>query len=329
MQHSAEVQRAGPDNEDWDEVGAPERRRKYLVTLAGISLFLFPFLLGNAFSVIDPGYMALLHNRNIHNVDEGKLWTEGRHYIGLGCGFIKFPVFATDVSQDYVQCRTKDGLSVLVMPSFQYKIDQDLSKVTSLYNKFGEEYEEIFLSFSQSSIRDVVSTFVAYELVSKRDELSANLESVLKGHLSEFGITVVGYQVLSIRWSEVIDNAIMDAVTELENVKTAYAEKNISQIEAYTSVEEAKVLSEEMIILANQTANILVASKTAEAEILTVEGLMVAESFKAVQGNLTSMTTDQLMRYVYLESMVVQEFSNGKKVAVRVPTDIQSTIDGL
>ena len=33
----------------------------------------------------------------------------------------------------------------------------------------------------------------------------------------------------------------MAAVTELENVKTAHAEKNISQIEALTAVEEAKV----------------------------------------------------------------------------------------
>ena len=284
-----------------------------------------------AFAVIDPGYMALLHNRNVHNVDQGKLWQEGRHYVGLGCGFVTFPTFAMDVSQDYVGCRTKDGLSVLVQPSFQYTIDQELSKVTKLYNEFGTEYEEVFTSFSRSSIRDVVSTFLAYELVSDREVVASNLESTLKDHLETFGVSVVGYQVLSIRWSEVIDNAIMDAVTELENVKTAYAEKNISQIEAFTSVEEAKVLSEEMVILANQTANVLVATKTAEAEIITVEGLAAAEAFKAVQGNITlggGMTTDQLLRYVYLESMMKPEFKS-RSVAVGVPSDIQTTVDGL
>ena len=126
----------------------------------------------------------------------------------------------------------------------------------------------------------------------------------------------------------------MDAVTELENVKTAFAEKNISQIEAFTSVEQAKVLSEETVILANQTANVLVAAKTAEAEIITVEGLAAAEAFKAVKGNITdgtdgsAMTTDQLLRYIYLESMIYTDFKS-RSVAVGVPSDIQTTVDGL
>jgi regulator of protease activity HflC (stomatin/prohibitin superfamily) len=270
----------------------------------------------------------------VHNVDSGKLWMEGRHYVGLGCGFVMFPTYAIDVSQDYVGCRTKDGLSVLVMPSFQYRINQDLKNVTALYNEFGVEYEDILTSFSRSSIRDVVSTFLAYELVSDREVLAANLETTLKSHLGQFGISVVGYQVLSIRWSDEIDTAIMDAVTELENVKTAFAEKNISQIEAFTSVEQAKVLSEETIILANQTANVLVAAKTAEAEIITVEGLAAAEAFKAVKGNITdgtdgsAMTTDQLLRYIYLESMINTDFKS-RSVAVGVPSDIQTTVDGL
>lgn len=83
--------------------------------------------------------MALLHNRNIQNVDESRLWSEGRHFVGLGCEFIMFPRYAKDISQDYVSCRTQDGLSVLVQPSFQYKIDEDLTKVTTLYRTFGEE----------------------------------------------------------------------------------------------------------------------------------------------------------------------------------------------
>jgi len=190
------------------------------------------------------------------------------------------------------------------------------------------QFEETFISYSRSSIRDIVSTFVAYELVSKRDELSADLESALKAHLTPFGITVMGYQVLSIRWSEVIDSAIMDAVTELENVKTAYAEKNISQIEALTTVEEAKVLSEQMIVLANQTAQVLVAEKTAEASIITLEGTAQAEAFKAVRSNITGMDVDQLMRYVYLESVMVPEF-NSRSVAVGVPGDVQGTIDAM
>ena len=129
----------------------------------------------------------------------------------------------------------------MVMPSFQYQINKNLADVTNLYLTFGLEYEKTFVSIARSNIRDVISTFNAYDLVSNRDTLATDLKEGLKTALSNKGVTLIGYQLLSIQWSETIDNAIMAAVTELENVKTAHAEKNISQIEALTSVEEAKV----------------------------------------------------------------------------------------
>ena len=143
-----------------------------------------------------------------------------------------------------------------VMPAFQYQINKNLADVTYLYQTYGLDYEKVFISIARSNIRDVISTFDAYNLVSNRDVLAQDLFDGLKALLDPKGVTLVGYQLLSIQWSDIIDNAIMDAVTELENVKTAHAEKNISQIEALTAVEEAKVLSEGVIIAANQTAKV-------------------------------------------------------------------------
>ena len=118
-------------------------------------------------------------------------------------------------------------------------------------------------------------------------------------------------------------------MTELENVKTAHAEKNISQIEALTAVEEAKVLSENAIIMANQTANILIASKGAEAQNIVLQGTAQARAFAAVKANLT-LTPDELLKYVYLENMVSNNVNYAeRKVAVAVPADIQTALDAL
>ncbi|GMH65112.1 hypothetical protein TL16_g04118 [Triparma laevis f. inornata] len=321
---------------EWDSEGAPERRKKYLSTFVMACTIVFPWLLGYSFDTIDPGYVGLLWNQNLHNLDSNKLWKEGRHFIGLGCHLIIFPTYAQFVNQGYIQARTKDGLAVQIQPSFQYQINDNLDDVAGLYKAFGGSYEETFISISRMNIRDVVSTFVAYDLVKHRDTLASNLEAGLNTKLSDFGVNVIGYQVLSIQWSNTIDNAIMAAVTELENVKTAHAEKNISQIEALTAVEEAKVLSENAIIIANQTAAILLATKEAEASNIVIQGTAQAQAFAAVKANITQadgttpMTGDELLKYVYLENMVSQmNVFEERKVAVKVPADIQGVIDAL
>lgn len=312
---------------EWDSEGAPERRKKYVWTVVMVCIFVFPWLLGYSFDTIDPGYVGLLWNQNLHNLDDNKLWQEGRHFIGLGCYLIIFPTYAQFVNMESIHARTMDGLAVQVRPAFQYQIDNDLTKVANLYKLFGLEYEGTFISISRSDIRDVVSKFNAYDLVKNRDALAVDLENGLKTRLATYGVTVVGYQVLSIQWSTIIDDAIMAAVTELENVKTAHAEKNISQIEALTAVEEAKVLSENAIILANQTANILIASKGAEAQNIVLQGTAQARAFAAVKANLT-LSTDQLLKYVYLESMVSNNVNYAERnVAVAVPADIQTALD--
>ena len=88
------------------------------------------------------------------------------------------------------------------MPAFQYQINKNLADVTKLYLTFGLEYEKTFVSIARSNIRDVISTFNAYELVSDRDILATDLYDGLKVLLAPKGVTLIGYQLLSIQWSK-------------------------------------------------------------------------------------------------------------------------------
>ena len=90
------------------------------------------------------------------------------------------------------------------MPCFQYKIERDKFtsgdfkgefKVLALYKKFGFEYEELLNYVLTASLRDVVSTFEAYNLVSDRDTLGDSLKSEVEQRLKGYGIEVKGYQV--------------------------------------------------------------------------------------------------------------------------------------
>merc|ERR1712065_123138 len=104
-------------SERQDRLISEQRRKLYFTVLFILLIVVSPFLLAFSYAVINPGEMALLWNKNLHNVDLGKLYMEGRYFVGLGREFIKFPSYAVDVGQEYISCRTKDGLGVMIQPS--------------------------------------------------------------------------------------------------------------------------------------------------------------------------------------------------------------------
>ena len=79
-------------------------------------------------------------------------------------------------------------------------------------------------------MRDVTAKYKGYDLVSRREEFAVELKEHLNIALTEHHASVVDYQVLSISWHRDIDEAIMKMIVAIEDIQTAFAEKNITQI---------------------------------------------------------------------------------------------------
>jgi regulator of protease activity HflC (stomatin/prohibitin superfamily) len=163
-------------------------------------------------------------------------------------------------------------------------------------------------------------------MVSDREDIVDDLTNDLNARLANMGIAVTGYQLLSVDWDDKIDDKIMEAVVAFEDIKTAFAEKNISKIEAETSVKKAEIMSESVTINANKTAELLIASKKAEASVISLQGLAQSEAYAAVKTNM-GLDNEQLLKFVYLKEIVGGGHAE-KKISVSVPTQVQDELDG-
>ncbi|GMI19055.1 hypothetical protein TeGR_g11606 [Tetraparma gracilis] len=316
--------------ENWDRTGAMERAKKFYFILGTLCLIICPILFGCSFATISPGTVALRWNKNVNNVDTDTLYKPGRYFVGLGVSFLKFPIFYQDVKMSSVSARTGDGLTVSILPSFQYKLPVDsIDSMADLYMTYGMSYQATIESIALSSLRDVMATFNAYELVSDREHVADTLQTDLDSRTKpQMKVEIVGFQLLSVSWDAQIDSKIMEAVVAFEDIKTAYAEKNISAIEADTSVFQAQIMSESVTIEATRVAAILTASKQADADIITLQGTAQSEAYAAVKSSISGLDEDALLKYVYLDQVVGGDYGK-KKLSLDVPAEVKAAMDAL
>jgi regulator of protease activity HflC (stomatin/prohibitin superfamily) len=157
------------------------------------------------------------------------------------------------------------------------------------------------------------------------DTLQTDLDSRTKPQMK---VEIVGFQLLSVSWDAQIDSKIMEAVVAFEDIKTAYAEKNISAIEADTSVFQAQIMSESVTIEATRVAAILTASKQADADIITLQGTAQSEAYAAVKSSISGLDEDALLKYVYLDQVVGGDYGK-KKLSLDVPAEVKAAMDAL
>jgi hypothetical protein len=110
---------------------------------------------------------GLDYNSFTQSVDDATLGS-GRYFLGVGHSFILFPkVYQTieysampEATGQALQSRTKDGVEVVIMISFQYQIDP--AKVYDLYQKYGDEnYKQVFSYMARDILTDVATQYNA------------------------------------------------------------------------------------------------------------------------------------------------------------------------
>lgn len=121
-----------------------------------------------SFAKLEAYEVGLEYNPNTVSINEGKLYTEGIHFLGPGHYFIKFnrqqrtvqlgssqqSTQKPDLKDESLVCRSKDALSVSIELSFQYQLSIDKDDCLELYRNWGENYEKSFLLSARNTLRD-------------------------------------------------------------------------------------------------------------------------------------------------------------------------------
>lgn len=141
---------------------------------------------------------------------------------------------------DVLSTSTKDMQIVNnIKVSVNFKIDGE--KAVNLYKKVGINYEQIVLEPAiQETIKAVISKYTAEELVTKRSEVSLDINKVLDERIKDYGINSISIAINNFDFSKAYNEAIEKKAVSEQNVLTAQKELEKAKVEAEKKIVEAE-----------------------------------------------------------------------------------------
>jgi regulator of protease activity HflC (stomatin/prohibitin superfamily) len=143
-------------------------------------------------------------------------------------------------NKDALSTSTKDMQIVNnIKVSINYQIDG--TKVTDLYKKVGTNYKNTILEPAiQETIKGVISKYTSEELVTKRSEISLDINNTLNERIKIYGINSVSVAINNFDFSEAYNQAIEQKAVAEQNVLKAQQELEQTKVEAEKKIVEAE-----------------------------------------------------------------------------------------
>ena len=88
------------------------------IILAVITIILMAILIPLSYSSLEPTEIGLAYNKNSIEIDVTKLYSNGRHSIGVSTYFISYSTELQTNKFEDVNCRTKDGLNIWITAAY-------------------------------------------------------------------------------------------------------------------------------------------------------------------------------------------------------------------
>ena len=123
--------------------------------------------------------------------------------------------------------------------SINYRLDKD--KVIDLYKKVGIDYNTNVLEPSiQETVKAVISKYTAEELVTKRSEISLDMNDTLDERIKGYGINSVAVSINNFDFSAAYNDAIEKKAVAEQEVETSKNQLEKAKIDAEKKKVEAQ-----------------------------------------------------------------------------------------
>lgn len=209
--------------------------------VASVLILFFVITIFNFWFVVEPGY-------NGFTVTLGKINSEVySDWLHFKAPFITKSVkynIQTQKLDANADASSKDLQSVWATIVVNYKYKE--SEVVNLYKNVGKEErvaEKIITPAIQEVFKAVVAKYSAEELITKRSDVSKDIEQSLNDRLKDYGIQIQLFNIVNFDFSKSFNDAIEAKVTAEQE---ALAEKN--------KLEKVKYESEQKIVAAEAQA---------------------------------------------------------------------------
>jgi regulator of protease activity HflC (stomatin/prohibitin superfamily) len=158
-------------------------------------------------------------------------------------------VVEMDVRQQKEQVETegasKDLQTVHTVVALNLSLDP--AKCASVYQTIGVDYlDKVVAPAMQESIKAVLASYTAEELVAKRELVREGISELLSSKLSPIGIKIQALNIVNFNFSSSFNHAIEAKVTAEQNALASKNQLEQKKYEAQQAVETAKGKAEAM-----------------------------------------------------------------------------------
>lgn len=196
-------------------------------------------------SVLEPWEFGLDYSIITKSVSDSA-WPSGRHWIGIGHSFIKFPSVVQNVQfsangngNKTLRSRTADGLEVALELSFQYQLSVD--QLFDLYMMYGANFHDVFVRMAMDLLTVAATKHQARAFFDNRTSIGADMEASLRKKFKEHAFCDVPlFQFQSVTLPKEFEGAIKQTQVAEQQIKRVYAEQHARVVEFETLVIQAQ-----------------------------------------------------------------------------------------
>lgn len=150
-----------------------------------------------------------------------------------------------------------------IMVSINYQIDG--IKAIDLYKTVGTNYQTTILEPAiQETIKAVISKYTAEELVTKRSEISLDINTTLDERISSYGINSVAVSINNFDFSDSYNQAIEQKAVAEQEVETSKNQLEKAKIDAEKKKVEAQGEAEANALLEQSLTDQIIAQQFIE-----------------------------------------------------------------
>eukprot|EP00808_Paulinella_micropora_P021985 g48524.t1 len=233
-----------------------------------------------SWDALQPTEYGLVYNKYTGYVNMDKTYQGGRHILGPGRRFIKFPATAVTVefgttrtsTQVPVDARTgrdardpdSGGQPVRLHLSFIYQLQAE--HLGQVYRSFSVSYESRYMMYARQSVSDVAQRFNPSEFWTERDKIGEAMEEdVRRAIKAQGGADVISLQLLRVDFNEKYEDTIVGIQLAVQNKTTNEYGQQVtmvlkqvdirsSETEAITTAIDAAAQANATVIINNATS---------------------------------------------------------------------------
>jgi regulator of protease activity HflC (stomatin/prohibitin superfamily) len=259
-------------------------------------------LLATSFVVLEPNWVGIEYNPNFQQIDQSRIYEPGRHFLGPGHYFIKYPTTAERIEES-IQARTHDGMKLTLKFTFNFKL-RTTTELIDLYLKYGdyEQLTHLYARIARNSVRLVASNYTAFDFFPKRSEIQEAMVVRVNSDIDVWSATVENFQLQELVLPAAFEQARTRQIAAREEEQKAEYERDNARINANSLVNQARKKAEVILYNADAKAKSILLSAQADKDSQSAKLAVEVESFGNIKEAL-QFTDKELLSFVWVDAM--------------------------